>query len=181
MIEPKIGEVITIDGVELEVMSGGSCKECYFRETDCPDVACCPMERRDSLYIILVKKGKESVEETLEKLDGANVSIKHPVPVERVTVKAEFCDVEGMKQVKYNPFMYDCDICGKKDLNHHEAFLTNEGKIACYSCFFGEEAAKKKLDMFNTLCSHLEVLTSNECDELDIEYARQVLKAARKL
>lgn len=64
-IEPKNGEVINYDGVNLKCVEGRGCSGCFFQDCDCGHIICNSSSREDGISVRLIKQENEA----LEKVD----------------------------------------------------------------------------------------------------------------
>lgn len=109
-IEPKIGEIITINGVKYitQLASGAECSECALRNSDCWDIACNQGSRKDCKAVILKKvetnmnEVKIQIPDNCELIKDGNTYIVKEKKQEPPRSWEEFCEKYPIRKGEAN-------------------------------------------------------------------------------
>lgn len=116
-MEPKIGDVITRKGIKYitQLASGASCSECAFWHSNCWNITCNPLSRKDSKSVIFKK-----VETNMKE-----VKIQIPDNCELVRDG----DTYIVRKKKQGPPRSWKEFCERYPTKKGEAYINGRGEI----------------------------------------------------
>lgn len=120
MIEPKIGEILSLHGIKVKtypLKDNEHCKDCAFAYLDCENVVCIPVDREDATQVIF-KKVKEMEIKSIVVPDGWDCIVKNGI----VTFQEK-------KENTQNPPRSWEEFCEKYPLTDKEAFIDSYSNI----------------------------------------------------
>lgn len=116
-MEPKIGEIITIDGIKFitQLASGVNCSECAFQNIYCWNIVCNPLSRKDSKAVIFKK-----VETNMNE-------VKIQIPSNCELIKDG--DTYVVRKKKQGPPRSWKEFCERYPTKKGEAYINGGGEI----------------------------------------------------
>lgn len=137
MKEYAIGEIFEHDGVMLEVVEDGGCRECFFKNKTCGHMKCSQLLRSDKKWVIAKQVKNQLTHEQLLKMDGVSVE----------------CEIRGIKitDAKIRVENGEIFICQNIVMGSGECDYKNGYE---YSWFIGNKELKYQ---YNGTCKNIKV------------------------
>lgn len=160
MIEPQIGEIITVKGVKyktkLAVNPDEQCDECCLCDKPCLHINCTSFVRRDSKAVIF------------KEIEEMEVKIQIPDNCELIKDGNTYIVKEKEEKKQIPPKSWE-EFCDNNDVQKQEHYIDSESKV----CRLTDKPMKREYTRDKNLCT-----TAEEADAfLALMQLRQLRKA----